>query len=433
MGIKTTKQGNKHIANEKIRSLRASQHFPHIKRLLVMSSLMSLLITGCWDNHELESLAFVTVIGIDEGKHDNLKITYQYFTPSTESPKATGSHSPLITTFEAPSFGVAENIANVTTDRMITSQQLKVAIVSEKFGKKNDVARVLEGMVRSRTYRRDIMLITSIDPTDAAIRANRSKLGSTSLDFIENMRNQHSFTGFMPVETLNDFLIQNNSGDTLAYTGLIAISKNLPLSRNASKEENRIAGQFSRRGGDDQIQFIGAEIYRGDRAVGRLTGQETRILLLLHHEIKTFLVGLHDPHHKERRNTLLFHQMMPPHIHAHMDKGRVHFIINVPLDATLDSTTSEINYVQDTKQRHLLEQQFDHKYELETLKLLKRCQTEFKGDPFGLSHSLKWGFFTEQSWKRFDYVKHFNQARFTVHYDVHISNFGKQRAPYGSA
>ncbi|MCY0892865.1 MAG: hypothetical protein OWR52_05055 [Acidibacillus sp.] len=406
----------------------------HVKssiiRLMAVTSVTTLLLTGCWDNHELESLAFVTVLGIDEGKHDNLKITYQYFTPTTEAPKVHGA--PLITTFEAPSFGLAENIANVTTDRMITSQQLKVTMIGEKFGKKNDVARVLEGMVRSRTYRRDIMLITSIESANTTIRANRSKLGSTSLDFIENMRNQHSFTGLMPVETLNDFLVANESGDRLAYTALVAINKPAPLSKMAGEDVNREAGQFSRQGGDDKVEFAGAEIYRGDRAAGRLTGQEARILLMLKHEVKTFLVGLRDPIHKERRNTLLIHQFLSPRVSAHLDKGRLHFIINVPLDATLDSSTAELNYVQDVTLRHKLEKQFNHSFEQETIDLIKRCQTEFKGDPFGLAYAIKWRFLTENDWKKFNYTKHFNEARFTVYYDVQISNFGKQRAPYGS-
>ncbi|PWI56869.1 hypothetical protein BM613_11580 [Sulfoacidibacillus thermotolerans] len=361
-----------------------------------------------------------------------MKITYQFFTPATESPKHSGVHKPLVTTFQAPSFGVAENIANVSSDRMITSQQLKVTIISESFAKKNDVARVLEGMVRSRSYRRDILLVTSLDDASDTIRANLSKLGSTSLDFIENMRNQHTFTGFLPVETLNDFLIANESGDTLAFTGLVALNKQSSSGESTNQSENRIAGQFPIKNGDDPLQYIGAEIYRGDRAAGRLTGQETRIVLLLQRKIGTFLMELPDIHHSDRRNTLLLRQIIGPRIRAHLDHGQLHFIIHVPLDATLDSTTAEINYVQDTKQRRLLERVFDQKLQHETVKLLHRCQKEFRGDPIGLYPAIKWRFLTEKSWRQFNYTKHFNKARFIVQYEIEITNFGKQRAPFGA-
>lgn len=395
--------------------------------------LTGLSTGGCWDNHELEDQAFITIAGLDESGHNSVKLTFQYMTPSAEGPKHQGSSKPLTTTFLTPSLGVATNIAETTTDRLVTGRQLKVVILSEKMAKKEQIMSFLEGMVRERDYRRDILLLTSVQAPDVIIRANRSRLGSTSLNFIENMRHQYLSTAMFPETTLNDFLIDNENGDNLALTGLASLptSKAVPTGDTRSEGE-QVAGHTKKEGGDNEAQFLGAEVYAGGQAVGRLTGREVRAVLLLRGRAHSFLQSIRDPFKPQDHDTLQLYQLLSPHLKAHLDGDRLHFVMDIPLYATLGSTTSQVDYVQNDRLRQVLAKAYEKQLAKMTLRLFKRSQQEFGGDIFHLARAIKMRYWTEQDWKAFNYTRHYRLARLTVRYHVHLKDFGKQRYPYGT-
>ncbi|MCY0902008.1 MAG: hypothetical protein OWU32_07430 [Firmicutes bacterium] len=406
-------------------------HGRKIARRLLSCAIFgcSLLLSGCWDNHELEDLAFVTVIGLDVAPGNNLRITYQYLTPPAEDPrKGNTGKTPLTTTFLVPSFGSAPMIAATTTDRLITAQQVKALVISEELAHREDILPFLDGMVRERAYRRDVLLVTSLDSARAFMRANRSKLGSNTLTYIENMRHQHLYTGMFPEVTLNDFLIASETTDQLGLMGLAAIaSKPKPPEKSVVAEGQELPGSIQKKGGDNGLQFSGAAVYQGGRDIGRLTGQEVRCVLLLRGDIGTFSQTVMDPFRPGMHDTLQVFQVIPPSIHPTLRRGRLSYRIDVNLYGALSSETSKVDYVQTLTSQKKLREAFETMMESDVSKLLRRSQTEFRGDVCQLDRALRWRFWTEDDWKRFNYTKHFEMARFDVRFHLHLKEFGKQR------
>jgi len=391
----------------------------------------SLLLSGCWDNHELEDLAFVTVVGLDAAPNNNLRITYMYLTPPAEDPKHRESNRrPLTTSFLVPTFGSAPMVASITTDRIITAQQVKALIVSEDLARREDILPMIDGMVRERAYRRDIVLITCLNSTGAFMKANQSKLGSNSLTYIENMRHQYRNTGLFPEVTLNDFLIATETGDELAWMGLAAIAPgnaDADAEKSVAGEGDEFPGSIHKRGGDNRLQFSGAAVYRGGREIGRMTGQEVRSALLLRGDAGSFIQTMRDPYNPQRNDTIQVFQVLFPKVRSTLQGGRLFFRIDVNLYGALSSDTSQTDYAQTMPTRKKLTKAFERMMSRGMEQLLDRSQREFGGDICQLERTVRWKFWTEQDWSRFNYTRHFKTAQFRIRVHVHLKEFGKQR------
>lgn len=412
------------------------RHYTHrvIRHSLILSLLFAstFALTGCWDNHELEDLTFISIIGVDEApQKNNLQISFQYEAPLSiqgSNPNVT-QNTNIIATFISPSFGAARNLANITTDRQISLLQCKAILFSEALIKHEDAIELMEALVRERDFRRDIAVITSLDPIEKIMHLNRSKLGSSSARTLENLRNQVNYTSLVPNTTLNDFFIRVESGNTLPITPLIAIKPRLSKTSQLKNEDEVYAGQVALNQGDNPIEAMGAEVYQNNLGVGRLNGAEVRIYAIMRKHAGQFIKSFDDPLKHGARDAVMIKQYYSPHVTAHLDKTRLHFVIDVPLQATLIGTNAGVDFVQNARNTRMLERGLESHLEHETLALLRRCQTEFHGDIFGFSSALKTRFLTDQSWQAFHYVEKFNHAKFTVRYHILMNSFGKQRAP----
>lgn len=422
---------------ENVRALHSQNPPRNLYRTLCMSFLLasSLVLSGCWDNHELEDLTFVSIIGVDEApQKNNIQISFQYEAPLSiqgSNPNVTQNKN-IVATFVTPSFGAARNLANITTDRQISLLQCKAILLSEKLIKHEDAMELLEALVRERDFRRDIAVITSLDPIEKIMHKNRSKLGSSSARTLENLRNQVTYTSYVPKTTLNDFFIRTESGDSLPITPLIGIKSPLQETSHLKNEDDVFAGQVPLDRGDNPIEAMGAEVYQNNMGVGHLTGAEVRIYAIMRKQAGQFIKSFDDPVRHGARDAVMIKQYYSPDVAAHLDKNQLHLIINVPLQATLIGTNAGVDFVQNAHNTRILERGLERHFEKETYDLLHRCQTEFHGDIFGFSGALKTKFLTEQGWKAFRFTEKFDRAKFTVHYHLLMNSFGKQRAPFNT-
>lgn len=391
-----------------------------------------LALSGCWDNHELEDLNFISVIGADPGTGNNLRVSYQYEAPMPPNQSGAGAsqqHNNIVATFMTPSFGAARNIANITTDRQLTLVQTKAVVIGEELAKKRDTLALMESLVREREFRRDISVVTSIDPAEVVMRNSHSKIGSTAARYLENLRNQPNYTGMYPNTSMNSFLVAHESEDSLPITPLIGMKPPLTNDSHARREDDKYAGQVPLDGGDNPLEAMGAEVYRAGLACGRLSGDEVRIYLMVRGQAQHFVKSVTDPEKLTDRDAAELEQRFAPHTAVRMEGRRLHVDVDVPLLASLISTTSKVDYVQNTNNTRVLEHAFNQQLQSETVQLMHRCQTEFQGDIFGFGGRVRWRFLTEPQWKAFHYREHFLKAIIHVRYHVKFTTFGKQKTP----
>lgn len=395
-------------------------------------SVTTLTTTGCWDNHELEDLAFIDAIGVDEGPHENFEITYEIMNASTEAAiqgKRTPAGRPIYATVIAKNGIEGRVYTNISSDRLMTNSQEKILILGEKLLRKPHSLNLIEMLVREREFRRDLFVITSLDQVDSVLRSNDSKLATLPDRYLENMRRQHQFTATIPNSSLNDFLVAHEVGDWLPVMPLIGLQPKQSTLNNTVSREEMLPGRIPIRGGVNKIQMLGAEVfnYKG-LATGRLSGPEVQIYLTMLGHVQTFIYSL--PAHDVIDTVMLLRQDVQPMVHAKMQRGHLVFDVDIPFIATLLATNTTTDIVLNATETKQLEREVDKVLSQQTMALFKRTKKEFHGDLFQLSHNIKWRFLTEDAWRQFNWPKRYMSARLHVHYHVRITTFGKQRTPF---
>ncbi|HAQ08082.1 MAG TPA: hypothetical protein DCR24_11370, partial [Bacillus bacterium] len=103
---------------------------------MIMLVVMTAVLPGCWDQHEIDEKAYVIAIGLDEHEAEGkVKVTYLIANPEVGSQQTGGSsnsESPEeIITVIADDFISSRNIANAVTSKIISYDLLKVMVISE--------------------------------------------------------------------------------------------------------------------------------------------------------------------------------------------------------------------------------------------------------------------------------------------------------------
>ena len=158
-----------------------------------------------------------------------------------------------------------------------------------------------------------------------------------------------------------------------------------------------------------------------------MTGQEVRSALLLRGDAGSFIQTMRDPYNPQRNDTIQVFQVLFPKVRSTLQGGRLFFRIDVNLYGALSSDTSQTDYAQTMPTRKKLTKAFERMMSRGMEQLLDRSQREFGGDICQLERTVRWKFWTEQDWSRFNYTRHFKTAQFRIRVHVHLKEFGKQR------
>lgn len=97
-----------------------------------------MLLTGRWDQLELEEQAYVVVMGLDKGASGMVDVTFQIANPqvgSTDKGSAQNEPPSDTVTFSTPDILSAKDIANSIVTRTISFSHLRTIIVGEELAK----------------------------------------------------------------------------------------------------------------------------------------------------------------------------------------------------------------------------------------------------------------------------------------------------------
>jgi spore germination protein KC len=134
--------------------------------LLILMLGMTLIVTSCWDRHELNQIAIAVGIGMDKTE-DGVRVTIQIVNPGeVASNKSGAGFSPPISVFSATEATTLEAIRKLTTavPRQIFSSHLRIMIIGEELAREG-IAEILDGVTRSFEIRSNFYLIVAKETT----------------------------------------------------------------------------------------------------------------------------------------------------------------------------------------------------------------------------------------------------------------------------
>lgn len=390
--------------------------------------LLALSGLGCWDREELEDLAFVSVIGIDRGRENSLRVSFLIPIPRSRAEVGGGDgKGDLLTTVESESLLEAKNLANVHVSRRIILSQVSVYVIGEDLAR-SGIEDYLKPFSRDRELRLSLPWIVVVKGTAAgflgALKPSFETHGARHLvESLDSWRH----TGLAPKLQLlhyyQESAFKGGSG-VIPLGALNEVGLGQPGVPVGSQKV--IPGRLPRRGGSP-LDIVGAAIFRENRMVGEIDGREVRIRNFLAGTFQSGIFKFDSPSDPDKSITLSVRHGSPPEVivqPGHPTRVDIKVLIEADLSGQLDD--NDYSSLANTRR---LEDYLNRRLKEDTDQLVKRAQKEFKTDIFNLDRHARRRFLTTPEWDKFNWTRQFLKAEINVKYDLELRRFGMQLGP----
>jgi spore germination protein KC len=131
------------------------------------------VLSGCWDQRELNELAIVQAAAIEEGEQGAIRLTAHVYRPGESSGSESGggiNKDPVNITAEHTTVFGAARIASVELGRMLQWSHTQVLLFSDGFARSHDIRHVLDFFARDHEPRGTIAVMMTKGPSGDYLR-----------------------------------------------------------------------------------------------------------------------------------------------------------------------------------------------------------------------------------------------------------------------
>jgi len=397
-------------------------------------------LTGCFGSRETDENAFVLAMGFDKGEKDNMVVTVSIANPKVIAGMAGGAgggakeggKNVIVQSVETygPITGIEQ--LSTATSRHLSLLHTKAYIFSEEMAKEG-LAFWFSTFSRHYELRATSYVFVCRGKAKDFLEKNQPPLEISPTKQYELIGSLSEAHGLYQNVMFKDFYQDIKSWTTQASMPLVAIHEGgLETAKPGVKKGGEltlgkyIAGEVPITG-ENKAQFDGTAVFREDKMVGTLNGEETRYYLMLRGQFENGYLIMLDPLVAELQGVgLIVHQARSPKYVTRINEdGSVTIDVDLYLEADLAAVLSGINY-ESPDNKPIIEEAFSEKIKEGCQKLIKRTQEEFKSDIFGFGQQVKGHFWTMQPWREFDWLNRYPEAQVNVTVHTRIRRTGLQ-------
>lgn len=356
----------------------------------------AILASGCWNYREVDKLAIVAGVAVDKEKNGLFKVTAEIVNISGENDKKTSSV--LISMEGKTMFDAVRNGISLSGKRLYWSHE-KVLILSKEVANEG-VTKVLDWFNRDSETRADIHILISEKGSAKEILSSQQNTGEIKSFVLDDMiKNQKSLSK-APIIDILQF------DNDLKAEGQSAIAPSVTLKQS-----------------DDKAipQILGTAIFKFDKLLGFLNGEETKNLMFIRNMVKAGVLteGTQENDKTKPVSLEIFNsktQVKP------VTKGKdINIKLNVDATVAIDEIGSTENLIDD-EGRSRLEERAEKTLKSQIEFLIKKIQLEYDTDIFGFGAKLREN--KSRLWReiRGNWEEKFKYLEVDVTTNVHIRN-----------
>jgi spore germination protein KC len=375
-----------------------------VLRMLLISGMTMILLTGCWNRVEINDIAIVTAIGLDLVEDDKLRLTLQVAVPSKLVTGGTGGSSGKSTiVISETGATVSEAYRNIQgkLSRRIFFSQSRVLLIGEDLAKKGVFhivdfhTRYAEPRINSFimfTKGKASKIINSMPKFESVSAEEMRELAKMGLkvyvrDFL-NMLLTEGIEPFASQFTLKPLEVstKNKSGETQAVSGIA--------------------------------------VFKGDKLVGWMDEVETRGLLWIRNEIKTGVITIKIPEEKGGGNISMEIIRGETNIVPILKQGELKLDVDVVTELSVIENDSKVN-LHETKVIEEIQTNTEEEISKRIEMIIEKAKKEYKSDIFGFGQSVykkypkEWNTHYKKNWEN-----EFAQTKVTIHSKALVRRIG---------
>lgn len=407
-------------------------------RLTALVCLFAVLLTlGCNGARETDEVAFIITVGIDAAPGGQLNVTYRLARPSAVGGETGGGGAggkdeatSGIITVTAPSLAVARDLLNSEVARSPSLAHVKAIVLGEELARRG-IGDILGPLLRFREFRGSMFVFVADNTTaERLIRANRPVIEKLPARWVEAMVASANESGYFMRTFLHDFYMPLKAGSDSPAAVLVGLAPKSGEARPSAgqatgeKTDEFLAGGIPVRGGDPVV-MIGTALFRGDRMVGKLTSEETRMLAILTNEFKRGFLTVQDPLEPTKGINIHLRPGRDTKVSVSLADRRPVIDVDVMLEGEVTAIGSGINY-EAPAYNQTLEDRVSAVVRQDMEKTIRYMQ-QVGSDPANFGKYVRPLFNTYAEYRKFDFESKFPTAEVRVKVKTQLRRTGLMR------
>lgn len=383
---------------------------------MVIPIFCCFLLTGCWDNVEIDKKTFVSVLGVDVSKDINnedvlkklkpdepfqetnikrIQVTYGFPDLSQLGPNKQGTAKDKYIMSEATTMQDAVSKASIKTSRDIFLGQTKLLILSTRIMERKEMVKeIIDYIQRNPRINKTMYVAVSEERAEDIIKFNPVTENNIETYLSGIMENSKRNSTVLPI-TLNELLI-------LLDTNNNAIIPRIKL----DKDKN-------------EVSMSGTAIIKDFTIKGQLTPVETSDIEIIRGRIR----GGKKTIYKNGRPVEFVIENGERKLKVTENGGKLRFDVKVKLEGEIEQYYLVPNLM-NTSTINSLQENFDKSLSEECKKTAKLIQNEYKIDPMQLQESIEK--YNPKLWNKIKdkWEEAFRSADINVEVKTHIRRIG---------
>ena len=336
------------------------------KRLLsaMLSLLLLLSISGCWNYTEVEEISIVSGVAIDKEKSSGkILLTVETIDTSGGGGEQENQASSTIHTLAGETmFDIVRGMITMTGDKLFWSHA-KAIIISEEVAKEG-ILKVMDWYSRDTETRSDVYIFIAKEKNARDILyLNKTK--KTILSFeLGDMMQHEKFVSTAPVSDIWEYF------DSLESPGQQAVAPLVYINERDNRKTERISG---------------CAVFSKDKMIGTLTGEETKYMLFVTNKIKGGIIPVHDKKGKPAFSLEIFSnktKIKPVRV-----DGKLQMQISTVTKTGLDEVMIPKGFP-DFEKKKEIEELAEQQMRKNILEVIHKAQMKYKADIFGFGENI---------------------------------------------
>ncbi|OMD95980.1 Ger(x)C family spore germination protein [Paenibacillus odorifer] len=335
-----------------------------LKRILLIVISMMLLIcnTGCWNYFEIDDMSIVAGVAIDKGKKDGQLLVTTEIVDTKEGMKSSQAGFKMITLAGETMFDIVRGMISITGKKLFWSHS-KAIILSEEIAREG-VTKVIDWYNRDTETRSDVYIFVAKEKSAQEIISLSSSTESImSYALAQQMRTEKNVST-APVVEIWDFI------DKLEASGEYAIAPLIYVHEQNKTKNARVSG---------------TAIFRMDKMIGMISGEETKYMLFANNQIQGGVLIVKDESGEPAFSLEILSNRTK--IKPVWINGKLQIKLNTLTHAGLDEVKSsgEFNNLDSKK---TIERWVEKELEEQILSVIHKVQKDYQADIFGFGELL---------------------------------------------
>lgn len=399
---------------------------------LLLAALCGLLTAGCNGGRETDEITFVQSLAFDVAPDNRVIITFRLAKPTAPGGGEPGNQggsdtSSAIVSISAASPAVARDILNSEVARVPNLSHVNAIVVGEELARKG-LGDLIVPLIRYREFRGSMYIFVAHGTTaEKILRSNKPPLERSIPRYVEGMMATAGQSGYYLQTFFHDFYLHTKAASGSPCAALIGIN---PLSGReklaAPAEGPEKTDEYYLEGvgikGGNPVMVLGTALFRGDRMVGTLTSEESRMLSILTGRFDRGYLSVRDPLEPGQKVTVNIRPGRRPKITASLADGRPVIDVDVFMEGVISNIASGVNY-ENEKYRPLLEEQISQIIRADMVKTIAYTQ-QVGSDPVNFGKYFRSLFRTYKEFEQFDFDSRYPTAEVNVKVKTNLRRTG---------